>query len=61
MTESVDVGDVIGQGTAGAALVSQLNLDFGLHRYFAGSADEVYYGGVRCEYFTIENQPSVSG
>ena len=43
MTESVEVGDVIGQGTAWAALVSQLNLDYGLHRYFAGSADEVYY------------------
>ena len=55
MTESVEVGDVIGQGTAGAALVSQLNLDYGLHRYFAGSADEVYYGGVRCEYFAYQD------
>ena len=55
MTDSAVVGDVIGQGTAGAALVSQLNLDHGLHTYFGGSADEMYYGGVRCEYFAYQD------
>ena len=30
ITEYADVGDVVGQGTAGAALVSQLNIDHGL-------------------------------
>ena len=55
MTESAVVGDVIGQGTAWAALVSQLNLDHGLHTYFGGSKDEMYYGGVRCEYFAYQD------
>ena len=51
VTDSVAVGDVTGQGTAGAALVSQLTLDYGLKNYFSGSKDEIYYGGVRCEYY----------
>ena len=40
------VGNVIGQGTAGAALVSQVNLDLGLMDYFKESKDEVQYGGL---------------
>ena len=55
MTAKAFVGDVIGQGTAGAALVSQLNIDHGLHTYFSGSAEEIYYGGVRCEYFAYQD------
>ena len=55
MTDTAMVGNVIGQGTAGAALVSQLNLDRGLHTYFGGSSDEIYYGGVRCEYFAYQD------
>ena len=55
LTDSAVVGDVIGQGTAGAALVSQLNLDYGLHNYFSGSADELYYGQVRCEYVAYQD------
>ena len=54
MTNTATVGNVIGQGTAGAALVSQLNLDHGLHSYFGGSSDEIYYGGIRCEYFVYQ-------
>ena len=34
MSESAHVGDCIGQGTTGAALVSQVNLDQGLQQYF---------------------------
>ena len=34
ISETAHVGDCIGQGTAGAALVSQVNLDQGLHQYF---------------------------
>ena len=34
LTDTAMVVNVIGQGTAGAALVSQLNLDHGLHSYF---------------------------
>ena len=46
---------MIGQGTAGAALVSQLNLDHGMHEYFRGSFNEVYYGDIRCEYFAYQD------
>ena len=55
MSDSSFVGGVIGQGTAGAALVSQLNLDHGLKNYFSGSADEMYYGTVGCEYFAYQD------
>ena len=33
----------------------QLNLDHGLKNYFSGSADEMYYGTVRCEYFAYQD------
>ena len=55
MTDTAIVGDVIGQGTAGAALVSQLNLDHGMNDYFGGSSDEIYYGSVRCEYVAYQD------
>ena len=45
-TDSKEVGHVLGQGTAGAALCSQLNLDHGLHSN---------YRGVRCEYFAYQD------
>ena len=34
MTEEEDVGDCLGQGTAGAGLISAANLDIGLQKYF---------------------------
>ena len=49
LTDTAIVGDVIGQGTAGAALVSQANLDLGLMEYFANSEDEISYGEVRLQ------------
>ena len=42
MTAVAEAGDLVGQGTAGAGLVSQLNLDNGLQQYYAGSEDEMY-------------------
>jgi hypothetical protein len=50
MTEEAEAGDLVGQGTSGASLVSALNLDRGLQQYFYGSGDEIYYGNVRVEY-----------
>ena len=50
VTAAAEAGDLVGQGTAGAGLVSQLNLDRGLQQYFSGSKDEMYYGKVRIEY-----------
>jgi hypothetical protein len=42
-----DEGPMIGQGTGGGALVSQANLDKGITDMFAGSEEELGYGGVR--------------
>ena len=49
VTETAFVGDCIRQGTAGAALVSQVNLDQGIMEYFEDSNDEISYGGLRLE------------
>ena len=42
-------GPCVGQGSGGGALNSQLSLDRGIEDYFRGSADEYYYGNVRCQ------------
>ena len=42
LTDGAGVGEVIGQGTVGGALASQVNIDRGVDRYFCGSKDEVY-------------------
>ena len=47
MSDTVYVGDCIGQGTSGGALVSQANLDHGLMMFFKDSKDEIYYGSIR--------------
>ena len=49
MSKTAFVGDCIGQGTAGGALVSQANLDNGLMEYFGDSNQEMYYGNVRIQ------------
>ena len=47
MTAHADVGEVIGQGTVGGALASQVNIDRGIKRYFCRSCDEIQYGTIR--------------
>ena len=42
----MDVGDTLGQGSGGAALASQANLDKGITSMFHGSSDLVFYGTV---------------
>ena len=49
MTEEAFVGDCIGQGTTGGALVSQANLDVGLMEYFQDSQDEINYRSVKLQ------------
>ena len=49
ISETAHVGDCIGQGTAGAALVSQVNLDQGLHQYFGDGGEDLEYGEVSVE------------
>ena len=48
-SDAAFVGNCIGQGTAGAALVSQANLDKGLSQYFGDSKDEIVYGSLRIQ------------
>ena len=55
MTATAEAGDLVGQGTAGAGLVSQLNLDRGMQNYFHSSSDELYYGKVRVEYSAYQD------
>ena len=49
MTKSKKVGALVGQGSSGAAVVSQAMVDSGLKQYFSSSSDEMYYGEVRVE------------
>ena len=41
ISDTALVGDCIGQGTAGAALVSQVNLDQGLQHYFGDGGEDL--------------------
>ena len=56
MPESANVGEVIGQGSAGGALASQANIDHGLNSYFEGSGDEVSYGSVRLQPMSFQDE-----
>ena len=47
MTQEAAVGDCLGQGTAGAGLVSAANLDIGLQDHFNQSSTVMHYGDVR--------------
>ena len=49
MLDTVSVGDCIGQGTSGAALISQINIDMGLQEQFHDSNDPMVYGDVRIQ------------
>ena len=49
VSEEAAVGDCLGQGTAGAGLVSAANLDLGLQKEFNHIKDVMYYGHVRVE------------
>jgi hypothetical protein len=49
MTQEAAVGDCLGQGTAGAGLVSAANLDIGLQDHFNQSSTVMHYGDVRLQ------------
>ena len=49
LTDTAVVGDCIGQGTTGGALVSQANLDKGLMEYFGDSQEEIQYGNIKLQ------------
>ena len=46
ISDTALVGDCIGQGTAGAALVSQVNLEQGLQQYFGDGGEDLQYGKI---------------
>jgi hypothetical protein len=48
-TQSAEVGELCAQGSGGAALASQLDIDLGLMSHFSGSRDEAEYGRVRVQ------------
>lgn len=49
ITNEAEVGDCLGQGTAGAGLVSAANLDLGLQKYFNKSHNVMSYGNVKLQ------------
>lgn len=49
VTEPGEAGPVVGQGSSGAALVSQRYLDHTIDYYFKDSSDEDYYGELRLQ------------
>ena len=55
MTESAEAGELCGQGSAGAALASQLDIDLGISCYFKSSTDEAKYGSVRIQPQTFQD------
>jgi exonuclease III len=49
ITESQEAGEICAQGSGGAALASQLDIDKGVQCYFESSTDEAKYGSVRIQ------------
>ena len=49
MSKEGEPGEVVGQGSRGASLVSQLKVGSGLDFYFNSSSNEECYGGVRLQ------------
>ena len=48
-TKFKEAGELCGQGSGGAALASQLDIDLGVNSYFKSSNDEVKFGSVRIQ------------
>ena len=55
VTKQAAVGDCLGQGTSRAGLVSADNLDLGLQNKFNHSKDVMYYGQVRVQPLSYED------
>ena len=49
LTEAGEAGELCAQGSKGAALASQLDVDLGIKCYFENSTDEAHYGSVRIQ------------
>ena len=55
LTERGEAGELCGQGSGGAALASQLNIDLGIKNYFQNSGDEASYGSVKVQPQTFQD------
>ena len=49
ISNSERIGENIGQGTIGGALLSSLNLDMGVQSLFTSSTSEISYGAIRLQ------------
>ena len=49
LSEVADVGEIIGQGSSGGAIVRAANLDEGVNSYFSESDQEAHYGNIRLQ------------
>ena len=47
MTDSFAVGPTVSQGSIGGGLISTINLDFSINRFFMNSNNEIFYHDVR--------------
>ena len=54
-SETGEAEQLVGQGSSGASLASQLNLDMGINDYFRSSKDEECYGEVRLQPLTFQD------
>ena len=58
LTDRAETGDNFAQGSAGAALVSSLNLDCVITDQFTGSQHELHYGQVRLQPLIYQDDPA---
>ena len=49
MTDTVSIGDCVGQGSAGASLISQANIGLGLQKHFGEIVEVAHYGDIRIQ------------
>ena len=49
MTDTVSKGDCVGQGSAGASLISQANIGLGLQKHFGEIVEVAHYGDIRIQ------------
>ena len=49
ITESFTVGPTVSQGSIGGGLISTINLDFSINRFFFNSSNEIFFHDIRMQ------------
>ena len=49
VTDTVSIGDCVGQGSTGAGLISQANIGLGLQKHFGETVEVAQYGDIRIQ------------